>query len=85
MREVVPTSKPILQQRGGSVRDSVGLVPAVQWALNTAYHEHYGSTPYRITCGKPPMTARPPLLLLVVSSAGNKWNVEAIARGSVMP
>ena len=56
MREVVRTLKAMLQEERRSARDWVDLVPAVQWALNTAYRERYGSTPYHVMFGRAPKT-----------------------------
>ena len=41
MREVVRTLKALIQEERRSTRDWVDLVPAVQWALNTAYRQRY--------------------------------------------
>ena len=39
MREVVRTLKALVQEERRNTRDWVELVPAVQWALNTAFRE----------------------------------------------
>ena len=74
MREVVRTLKAILQERRGSVRDWVDLVPAVQWALNTAYRERYGSTPYHVMFGRAPRTS----FSTLASSSGEEWNIDSL-------
>ena len=43
IRKVVYTLKTMLKEERCYVRDWVGLVPAVQWALNTAFRERYVS------------------------------------------
>eukprot|EP00752_Nemacystus_decipiens_P007839 g7004.t1 len=76
MREVVRTFKAILQERRKSVREWVDLVPAVQWALNTAYRERYGSTPYHVMFGRAPTTAF--ATLASFSGGNNEWQVDAL-------
>ena len=73
MREVVRAFKAILQERRGSVRDWIDVVPLIQWALNTAYRERYGSTPYHVMFGRAPKTSFQP-----ASSSGDDWNVDVL-------
>ena len=54
MREVVRALKTILQEERRDIREWVDVVPAVQWALNTAYCERYASTPYHVMFGRAP-------------------------------
>jgi len=75
MREIVRTLKAVLQERRGSVRDWVDLVPAVQWALNTAYRARYGSTPYHVMFGRAPQTC---FATLASSSRDDAWNVDVL-------
>ena len=44
MRGVGRALKATLQEERHDFRVWVDVVPAVQWALNTAYHERYAST-----------------------------------------
>jgi len=74
MREVVRTLKAMLQEERRSARDWVDLVPAVQWALNTAYRERYGSTPYHVMFGRAPKT----FLSTLASSASGDWQVNVL-------
>ena len=74
MRDVVRTLKTILQERRGSVRDWVDLVPAVQWALNTAYRERYGSTPYHVMFGRAPRTS----FSTLAATSGEEWNIDSL-------
>ena len=46
--------------------------PVVQWALNTAFRERYGSTPYYVMFGRAPRTA----LSTLASSTGQDWQVD---------
>ena len=55
MREVVRALKAILQEERRDIRKWVDVVPAVQWALNTAYRERYASTPYHVKFGRAPL------------------------------
>ena len=57
MCEVVLALKAILQQGRRNIREWVDAVPAVRWALNTAYRERYVSTPYHILIGRAPLTS----------------------------
>ena len=49
------------------VSEWVDVLPAVQWALNTAFCPRYGSTPYHVMFGRAPRTS---FSVLVNSSAG---------------
>ena len=57
MREVVRTLKAMIQEERRNTQDWVELVPMVQWALNTAFREIYGSTPDHVMFGRAPRTA----------------------------
>ena len=74
MREVVRTLKAMLQEERRSTRDWVDLVPAVQWALNTAYRERYGSTPYHVMFGRAPRI----VFLTLASSTESEWQVDVL-------
>ena len=56
MREVVRTLKAMIQGKWNT-QDWVDLVPALLWALNTAFRERYGSTPFHVMFGRAPPTA----------------------------
>ena len=56
------------------VSEWVDVVPAVQWALNTAFRPRYGSTPYHVTFGRAPRTS---FSVLANSSAG-EWNYDVL-------
>ena len=49
-------------------------LPAVQWALNTAFRPRYGSTPYHVMFGSAPRTS---FSVLANSSAG-EWNCDVL-------
>ena len=74
MREVVRTLKAMLQEERRDVRDWVGLVPAVQWALNTAFRERYASTPYHVMFGRAPRTS----FSTLASSTGGEWRLDVL-------
>ena len=74
MREVVKTLKAMLQEERRSTRDWVDFVPAVQWALNTAYRERYGSTPYHVMFGRAPKT----FLSTLASPTSGEWRVDVM-------
>ena len=73
MREVVRALKAILQERR-NIREWVDVVPAVQWALNTAYRERYVSTRYHVMFGRAPLRSFSSL----ASSTGEGWEVDAL-------
>ena len=50
------------------------MLPAVQWALNTAFRPRYGSTPYHVMFGRAPRTS---FSVLANSSAG-EWNFDVL-------
>ena len=50
------------------------MVPAVQFALNTASHEQYGSTSSHDMLGRTPRTA----LFTLASSTGQDWQVDVL-------
>ena len=55
-----------------STQDWVELMPAVQRALNTAFRERYGCTPYHVMFGIAPHTA----LSTLASSTRQDWQVD---------
>ena len=52
MRDVVRAFKSILQEERRDIREWLDVVPAVQWTLNTTYHERYASIPYHVLFGR---------------------------------
>ena len=64
----------MLQEERRDVRDWVGLVPAVQWALNTAFRERYASTPYHVMFGRAPRTS----FSTLASSTGGEWRLDVL-------
>ena len=74
MREVVRALKAILQEAKRDIREWVDVVPAVQWALNTAYRERYASTPYHVVFGRAPLTS----FSTLASSTGEDWKVDTL-------
>ena len=74
MREVVHTLKAMIHEERRTAQDWVELVPAVQWALNTAFRERYGFTPYHAMFGRAPRIA----LSTLASSTGQDWQVDVL-------
>ena len=74
MREVVRTPNAMIQEERRNTQYWVKLVLAVQWALNTAFREKYGSTPYHIMFGRAPRRA----LSTLASSIGQDWHVDEL-------
>jgi len=79
MREVVRALKAMLNEKKRDTRDWVGLVPAVQWALNTAFRERYGSTPYHVMYGRAPGTS----FEILASAYGDAWKVDVLDSNSL--
>ena len=50
------------------------MLPAVQWALNTAFRPRYGSTPYRVMFGRAPRTS----FSVLASSSAGEWNCDVL-------
>ena len=74
MSEVVRALQVILQEERNGIREWMDVVPAVQWALNTAYRERYASTPYHVLLGRVPLTSSSTL----ASSTGEDCKVDAL-------
>ena len=71
MREVVRTLQAMIQEEGRNTQDWVELVPAVQWALNTAFREMYGSTRYHVIFDRAPRI----VFSTLASPTGQDWRV----------
>ena len=52
MKEVVRSLRSILLEQRRAVSEWVDVLPAVQWALNTAFRPRHGSTPYHVMFGR---------------------------------
>ena len=52
----------------------VDVLPAVQWALNTAYRRRYDSTPYHVMFGRAPRTS----FSVLASSSEGEWNCDVL-------
>ncbi|CAM9928025.1 unnamed protein product, partial [Sphacelaria rigidula] len=64
-KEVLRALRSILLEQRRAVSEWVDVLPAVQWALNTAHRHPYGSTPYHVMFGRAPRT---PFSVLASSS-----------------
>lgn len=56
-REVLRRFRAILDERRRPVGEWPTMVPAVRWALNTAFHEWVVTTPFQLMMGRSPWTA----------------------------
>ena len=74
MREVMRALKIILQEKRRDIREWVDMLPAVQWALNTAYRKRYARTPYHVMFGRAPLASFSTLAL----STGQNWKLDAL-------
>lgn len=70
--EVVTTLKAMLQEQGCSTRNWVRLLLAMQRALNTAYRERYGSSPYHVVFGRTPKL----ILSTLAPPTMSEWRVD---------
>ena len=57
VNEVVRSLRSLLLEQRRAVSDWVDVLPAMQWALNTAFRPRYGSTPYHVMFGRAPRTS----------------------------
>ena len=55
--EVVRTFRAVMSERGRPLSEWSGTIYAVQFALNTAYRERTGVTPFQLMTGRVPRTA----------------------------
>ena len=74
VKEVVRSLRSILLEQRRAVSEWVAVLPAVQWALNTAFRPRYGNTPYHVMFGRAPRTS---FSVLANSSAG-EWNCDVL-------
>ena len=51
VKEVVRSLRSILLEQRRAVSEWVDVLPAVQWALNTALRPRYGTAPYHVMFG----------------------------------
>ena len=66
--------KTILHEERHNIREWVDVVPAIQWAPNTAYRETHASVPYHVMFGRVPLTS----FSTLASSTGEDWEVSAL-------
>ena len=78
MREVVRTRKAMIRSERRA-KGWIELVPAIQWALHTAFRERYGSTPYPVMFGGAPRVE----LSALASSIGQDWQVDVLDEKAV--
>ena len=74
VKEVVRALRSILLEQRREVTEWVDVLPAVQWALNTAYRGRYDSTPYQVMFGRAPRTS----FSVLASSSEGKWNCDVL-------
>ena len=74
IREVVRALKAILQEERRDIRGWMDVVPALQWALNTAYRERHASTPYHVMFGRATLIS----FSTLASSTGEDSKVDAL-------
>ena len=74
VKEVVRALRSILLEQRREVTEWVDVLPAVQWALNTAYRRRYDSTPYHVMFGRAPRTS----FSVLASSSEGEWNCDVL-------
>ena len=73
-REVVRTFRAVLSERRRPPSEWPLALGAVQWALNSAYRERMGTTPFQMMTGRPPAT----LMSVLAGKDGDTWTVEEL-------
>ncbi|CAN0328324.1 unnamed protein product, partial [Ascophyllum nodosum] len=73
-REVVKTFRAVLSERRRPPSEWPLALGAVQWALNSAYRERMGTTPFQIMTGRPPATP----MSVLAGKDGDAWTVEEL-------
>ena len=73
-REVVKTFRAVLSKRRRPPCEWTSALQAVRWALNSAYRERMGMTPFQVMTGRPPAT----VTLVSVGEDGDAWTVEEL-------
>ena len=73
-REVVKTFRAVLSERRWPPSEWPLALGAVQWALNLAYRERMGTTPFQMMTGRPPTTA----MSVLAAENGDAWTVEEL-------
>ena len=73
-REVVKTFSAVLSERRRPPSEWPLALGAVQWALNSAYRERMGTTPFQMTTGRPLATA----MSVLAGEDGDAWTVEEL-------
>ena len=56
MREVIRTAKAMLNERKRPLSEWIVVIPAIQWALNTAYRRRMAGTPFQLMMRRDPRT-----------------------------
>ena len=74
VKEVVRALRSILLEQRRAVSEWVDVLPAVKWALNTAYRRRYDSTPYHVMFGRAPRTS----FSVLASSSEGGWNCDIL-------
>ncbi|CAM9984949.1 unnamed protein product, partial [Sphacelaria rigidula] len=74
VKEVVRALRSILLEQRQEVTKWVDVLPAVQWALNTAYRRRFGCTPYHVMFGRAPRTS----FSVLVSSSAGEWKCDVL-------
>ncbi|CAN0093861.1 unnamed protein product, partial [Ascophyllum nodosum] len=73
-RVVVKTFRAVFSERRRPPSEWPLALGAVQWALNSAYRERMGTTPFQMMTGRPPATAMP----VLTGESGDAWTVEEL-------
>ncbi|CAM9937055.1 unnamed protein product, partial [Sphacelaria rigidula] len=74
VKEVVRALRSILLEQRRAVSEWVDVLPAVQWALNTAYRRRYDSTLCRVMFGRAPRTS----FSVLASSSAGEWKCDVL-------
>ena len=74
VKEVVRSLRSILLEQRRAISEWIDVLPAVQWALNTALCPSYSSTPYHVMFGRAPRTS----FSVLANSSDGEWNCDVL-------
>lgn len=75
MREIIWTSKVVLNEGLRPVPDWVLVVTVVQWTLNAAHHERLTTSPYKLKVGREPLSE----CAALVEGDVNEWQADSLS------
>ena len=74
VKVAVRSLRSVLLEQRRAVSEWVDVLPAVEWALNTAFRPRYGSTPYHVMFGRATRTS----FSVFANSSAGEWNCDLL-------